>query len=349
MPSFGVIAAMALATAVPETSTSPGVELSFRAPVGCPTQAEVEAWLAELVPEPRWSEPVRVEVTVEARTEGYGSRMVLDAGSASQTRELEADDCGLLARANVVVIAVGLDPLAVAEATVERAEATSPEPSPAPAPVPAPQPRRPPEPEEPTDRPSRVVSPAAPRPAGDASSRGGGLHYGARIGAGAGGLLLPSAGVGLVLEPWLGPAWLQVRASAQYWTGRRVSFDPQRDAAGVVRLVTGGARVCPVLGRGAVRVPLCAGIDGGAVLGRGTGDALTSSRSAVAPWAGVVLQPGVDIAVARRVSLWAALEGVISLYRPSFSVEGTEGVWTAGAGGLRGLLGIQIHRAREIP
>ena len=135
----------------------------------------------------------------------------------------------------------------------------------------------------------------------------------------------------------------------QYSTGRRVSFDPERDVAGVVRLVSGGVRLCPVLGRGSLRIPLCAGVDAGALLGRGTGDALTRPGSAAAPWAGVVLQPGVEVAVSRRVSLWIAVEGVISLYRPSFSVEGTDGVWTAGAGGLRGLLGVQIHRAREFP
>lgn len=356
MLSLGVIAALALAS--PETSGSerPGVELRWSAPAGCPERAQVQAWLDELVPEPMLPQVVRAEITVEQTPGGFGSRLVLDAGTASQTRQLEAPECDLLARANVVVVAVGLDPLAVAEATArheERSPRSEPRP---PADDAVPEPARPP-----ADDATAPAEPARPRPtpptlgrddAADAEARPERppeLELGVRLGGGLEGLLLPGTGLGLVVAPWLGTARLRVRAVAQLWPGRRVAFAPDRDAAGVVQLVSGGVRLCPVLGRGALRVPLCAGVDGGAVLGRGTGDALTTSLSASAPWAGVVLQPGVELAVARRVSLWAALEGVISLYRPAFAVEGIEGSWTMGAGGLRGLVGIEIHRAREIP
>jgi len=164
-----------------------------------------------------------------------------------------------------------------------------------------------------------------------------------------GGLLLPGASLGLLLAPFIGTRRLHVRAVAQYWTPQRVAFDPQRDASGEVRLVSGGVRVCPQLDRPRVRIPLCAGLDAGAMLGRGTGRDLAPSRTAQEPWVGAVLEPGVSLAVTPRLSLWLALEGVISLHRPRFAVEGAAQEWTAGAGALRGLLGLQVHGRRSPP
>lgn len=117
--------------------------------------------------------------------------------------------------------------------------------------------------------------------------------------------------------------------------------------AGELQLVTGGVRVCPQLGWDRVRIPLCAGVDAGAVLGRGIGHDLVTPRSAREPWAGAVLEPGVTVGVTSRVSLWLALEGVVSLYRPRFAVEGAPEAWTAGAGAVRGLFGVQVHARRD--
>lgn len=347
MVLLGLIATMALSGPIAESPGRAGVALRWTAPPGCPDAGQVGVWLDALALEAAPSIAVRAEITVEARDEGFASRLVLDAGPASATRELWAPECELLARANVVVVSVGLDPLTTAQAIAER-EGEPPPVVPKPV-APRNAERRRPKPAKSTEPPVIEKTPDEPEAADRTRSFAPGLEFGVRIGAGPGGLLLPGAGFGGVLSPWLGTERLQVRAVAQLWSGRQVSFDTQQDAGGIVRLASGGVRVCPVLGRGRLRVPLCGGLDAGAVLGRGTGNALVQTQSAVAPWAGVVLQPGLSYAMAERISIWAGLEGVISLYRPTFSVEGVEGIWAAGVGGLRGLVGIEIHRARKIP
>jgi hypothetical protein len=85
------------------------------------------------------------------------------------------------------------------------------------------------------------------------------------------------------------------------------------------------------------------------MLGEGRGRDLPSPRSALGPWVGAVLEPGVTVGVTSRVSLWLALEGVVSLYRPVFAIEGApEGeAWTAGEGAVRGLFGVEVHARRK--
>jgi hypothetical protein len=190
-------------------------------------------------------------------------------------------------------------------------------------------------------------SPIGPQPR--RRGKHGGPEAGARLGAGVGGLLFPAAGVGLSLAPFVGTASFHARAVVQYWAPQRIAFDPRRDVSGELQLVSGGLRACPQLEWARVRVPLCAGVDAGAMLGRGTGRDLAIPRSAREPWVGVVLEPGLTMGVTSRVSLWLALEGVVSLYRPRFGIEGTPQAWTAGAGALRGLFGVQVQAGAVRP
>jgi hypothetical protein len=245
---------------------------------------------------------------------------------------------------------VSLDPIAVASTThapavpeSEGAEPSAVEPD---------QARAQPSAVEPSTRSAAVAvdpmrDPVRPEPRAETANDG--LEIGARLGAGLGGLLLPGAGVGLSLAPFVGNPRVHARAVAQYWAPQTIAFDPPRDASGELQLVTGGVRVCPQLAWARVRIPLCAGADAGAMLGRGRGRDLATSRSARGPWVGAVLEPGVTVGVTSHVSLWLALEGVVSLYRPRFAIEGAPQAWTAGAGALRGLVGVQVHARRKRP
>jgi len=356
---LGLAAALTLGPAfAPAADGAEAIELRWQAPAGCPSEEQARALVGRLVPST--GARVRASVTIDAVTSGFAGALALSTEGHEITRRLEADDCMVLARAIAVVIAVSLDPVAVAETA--RGPAV-PEPEPADSkprrvvPEPGPGPAEP-----------RVLEPDAerslsdePSPRGDGTSGAGdavrrepaaaprGLEGGARLGAGVGGLLLPAPGVGLSLAPFIGTARLHVRAVAQYWAPQRIAFDVARDASGELQLVTGGVRVCPQLVRARVRLPLCAGADAGAIFGRGTGRDLAIPRSARGPWVGAVLEPGVTVGVTSRVSLWLALEGVVSLYRPLFAVGGAPRTWTAGAGALRGLVGVQVHGRRDRP
>ncbi len=347
---FGLLAAMALGSA-PSATSSSVVDLSWQAPTSCPSTDHVRTWIEALIPEFAVDSPVvRAQITVTSSASGYAAQLELQVDDQTHSRSLEAPDCVVLARAAAVVVAVSLDPVAVASSPPLVTALDAPPPSappsapPSPSPTPAPPPRHtapPVDPIGPTVAPSRVALPEAkPAPR---------LEWGVRLGPAIGGGVLPSAGVGALLAPFLGISGLHVRATAQYWTRRRISLDPRRDAAGEFRILTGGVRICPRLSRERLHIPLCGGVDAGAVFGDGTGEAVMGARTARAPWAGVVLEPGVELSATPWLSLWIALEGVISLYRPVFTIDGATAPWTAGAGGLRGLAGLQFHRPAKKP
>ena len=364
---FGLAAALALGSiSAPAPHDAQAIELRWQAPAGCPQAEQARTLVERLVPGS--AAGLRADAMIDAAPGGFTGTLELHAGASPSVRRLHAEDCTVLARAMAVVIAVSLDPV---EAAGAGRRAT----------VPEPEPVGPGEGEtdgeraraDATEPPTADVTREHERPQGSSRDSGspgqdlasrlsagdrslaeprsarGGLEGGARIGAGVGGLLLPAAGVGLSLAPFLGTARIHVRAVAQYWAPQAVAFDPRRDASGELQLVTGGVRVCPQLGPGfgwsRVRIPLCAGVDAGAVLGRGTGRDLVPPRTARGPWAGAVLEPGITVGVTSRVSLWFTLEGVVSLYRPKFAVEGAPEAWawTAGAGALRGLFGVQVQ------
>ncbi|MCX4243835.1 hypothetical protein [Paraliomyxa miuraensis] len=348
-----LVATLALApTSVPQArggALEPEMALEWRAPASCPDVVLVRDLVRELMPEPS---PLTVELRAAASVEpvpgGLQASLELTAGPQRTTRVLFAEDCMLLARATAVIVAVSLDPIAIAEELHDEPNEPDAGPSKAARTVP-PAPtgtsvarsrRTEPDPthdESEISRSSRDHADAAAHPAG-------GFEWGARLGAGLGGLLLPGPGLGISLSPFVGSARLHVRANLQYWVPQRVALDAQRDANGELQLVTAGLRVCPQLRRGSLRLPLCAGMDVGAMLGHGEGRDLTASHQARQPWVGAVLQPGLAIDVTSRISLWLALEGVLSLYRPSFAIQGASQGFTAGAGDVRGLVGLALHR-----
>lgn len=317
------------------------VRLRWAAPPGCPDADAVRSWILALIPAlPAASPGADATATVRVTSDGFAVDVDVELGPDGEAlhtaRTLQSDDCELLARATAVVIAVGLDPLAVASSLGD-ASATAREPTPSPA-IPAPE--------------LVIRGPAVPASddaaTGPRPRRASSFEYGVGAGTGIGGFLLPGVGIGVTIAPFFGTRRLHIQAVAQYWLPQQVAAEDTRDVRAALQMATAGARVCPLLSWGRVRLELCAGVDAGGVFGRGRGAGLEATRVATDPWAGVVLAPGVRLAVARRVSVGLALEGAISLYRPRFAVEGIpEDLWTVAAGGLRGLFSVQVHRPRE--
>jgi hypothetical protein len=342
----GLLAALTLGSA--PAGPTEAIELRWQAPAGCPAGAQAQDLVGRLVSGPDAS--VRAVVTIDAMAEGFEGTLELQTNANRVTRRLQADDCMVLTRAMAVVIAVGLDPMAVVGATqtaMPEPESMGSQPLARETELARGQPVTP----GPSARvaASELDSRRTIRPEPRRRGKHGGLEAGARLGAGVGGLLFPAAGVGLSLAPFVGTTRFHARAVVQYWAPQRIAFDPERDASGELQLVSGGLRACPQLEWTRLRVPLCAGVDAGAMIGRGTGRDLAIPRSAREPWVGAVLEPGLTVRVTSRVSLWLALEGVVSLYRPRFAIEGTPRPWTAGAGALRGLFGVQVHWRRDRP
>ena len=180
----------------------------------------------------------------------------------------------------------------------------------------------------------------------------GPVEYGVGVGLGVSGLALPGVGPVLELSPFVGVRRVHGRLVAQYRTPRSTALESNPDAGARFQLVAGGARICPnVMPRnGRIRVPLCAGIDLGSVIGSGRGDDVSNPGRASSFWSAAVVEAGVAVQVARRVSVTAAVEAGIALSRPRFVLEGDEGVLHESARfSPRGTFGVQFHRPRSVP
>lgn len=341
------------------------LHLRWTAPPSCPPADDARALVqaltgAQIVRE--GAHEAFAEVVIEPSGVGFSGRVQAgpDAGPNAD-RELFAEDCGVLSRAIAVVVAVGLDAVAVASRSEIASERAPSEPVVLPAEASTHEggtaasetgsPAR-----ETSATRARRRDPPAPR-AADAEVRGrsrlpANLEIGGRVALGIGGLVLPSAGLGVQAGPYVGTRHVHVHVVGEYWTARTTELAADRTAGAELRLATAGLRGCGVIERGRVRVPLCAGVDAGAVLAEGRGTGLSRIESARAPWAAVILQPGVALRVIPWLSIVAAFEGAVSLHRPRFRLEGmAEGddLFTVGAFGPRGFFGLELHAPRGRP
>jgi hypothetical protein len=113
-----------------------------------------------------------------------------------------------------------------------------------------------------------------------------------------------------------------------------------------VWLAAGGATGCARLGRGMVEVPLCGGLELGAM--RGDARAVPGGRSATNWWLAAVAGAGVVVRPGPRWGIWVALQVVVGLAKPGFQARDPGPVVTlhqpAGATG-RLLVGVELRFA----
>lgn len=283
------------------------------------------------------------------RAEGYALSLTLALPGSTQVRQLEAADCAVLARAAALVVVVAMDPVQVVERLPE--STLEPEPEPEPMPLPEPTPESIP---EPATEPEPIPLPeATPQPARTLLGLDlGPVEYGVGVGLGVSGLALPGVGPVVELSPFLGVRRVHGRLVAQYRTPRTAELESNSAAGARFQLVAGGARICPnVIPRDLrIRVPLCAGVDLGAVVGSGRGADVRNPGRATSFWSAAIVEAGVALQVARWVSVTAALEAGVALSRPRFVLQGDDGILHESAlFAPRGTVGVQFHRARSVP
>ncbi len=334
--------------------------MRWEAPVGCPDAAAVAESVrtlagAEVLGEAAGSSAQADLVatgSVTLRADGYGLSLSVASASHTQVRQLEAADCAVLARAAALVVVVALDPVQVAARLPESLAEPEPAPIPEPAPSPDPVPNR-----EAAPSPERRTSaehdaPWEPSPPGEPvlPMNLGPLEVGVGVGAGVSGLTLPGVGVSFELSPFIGVRRVHGRLVAQYRPPRQAELPDNPNAGAGFQLAAGGARVCPNVmpTESRVRVPLCAGVDFGAVIGSGRGADVRNKNNATSFWSAVVLEAGVSVQVARWVSVTAAFEAGIALSQPLFVLEGGGRLHESARFAPRGVLGVQLHRPRAI-
>jgi len=301
---------------VPEPPALPVEDVRWSAPAGCPDRAALFAGITR-----RLGRPLAPgELALDARVARSGPRWVLRlrlvAGDRSERRELSADSCAPLVDATALLV---VHALAAATKEAPRAQ-THDEPGvgevlppgvvvtePRATDVPGEPVAAGPPPSEPRDEPFAAASP----PAAAAGPRGPGVllrvHGGAELGAVPGISGAIGLGVGLL--------WPRLRLEA------RGSFVAPRSATKAdteisASLFAGSLHACLRPGRGALELPVCAGLEAGGMRGAASGP--SANQAGVVPWLAVVLGVGASWRLRPRLALWSALELVGGAVRPNF-------------------------------
>ncbi|HWB79621.1 MAG TPA: hypothetical protein VG755_31880 [Nannocystaceae bacterium] len=301
-----------------------GVQVRWRGPAGCPDAEAVKAALeqgdAEAAPD---DARVSVDATIAATDD---RRWSMQAEVASPTgrerRSWIADDCETITKLLVVIVGSAL-----ARAHEERSVGDPPAPAPI-EPVPPPA-------VLPTLRAKIEPRIVATKPVPKKRVR---TELALRITTGieAGGL--PNAGPGVAAGLVVArPRW-RADAIAVWVLPRATSLTPGGPGARV-QLAAGAVRGCVRLGD-VVEVPLCAGIELGAVHGKATHVDKIGSDDVL--WAAALLGPGVRVRVRRRIALVLDTTLAIPLGRPRFELTELGQVYRARTG-ARALFGIEFR------
>jgi hypothetical protein len=304
------------------------VSLTWTAPAGCPTQAEVLEQIRNVVGSPvNARDPVEARaVLVPGERETWKGTLELSVGGQTSTRQVEGETCRAVADAVVVMVALAANPDALRAPPAE-----PPAPPPAPAPLSAapavPPSATPPARESPVSR----STPAGRRP----------IALGASFLVAAGSL----PGIAPGAEATLGwnPSRFGLEANGAFLATQRALLATRPEGA-TFWLAHLGARACYEVVRGALDVAPCGG--GGAewTFAQGTGatvPANATGRAAMVSLGGRALAH-----LTAHIVLRVAVEAALPLARPRFVIHGVDGdetVYQASAIQGRATAGAEIY------
>jgi hypothetical protein len=308
------------------------VGLRWSGPTECAGWDPLHERLAELLPElaVRDEGAVAVGVSLSAVTEGWA--VVVEVGSelGVDRREFVAESCAVAIHASALVIAVALDPIAVAH-ELQRLRTPEPEPEPETEPEPEPEPELDPEPSVSYTLEPRLDAPGDRKRqelrAGLAALGGGG--YGP-LQSGSGLLMARVALIGRAWRAELGGAWLPGIVH-DLGDARRVRVDGW---------LLGG-RGCGVPKRNTLEFPLCVGIEAAAVRGAAL-EPIASRITATQPWVAAEAGPGLYWAPRPRLALGLEVAAVVPFVTGGFALDGQRVLGFAPVG-VRALAGIELR------
>jgi hypothetical protein len=313
------------------TASDGEVPFVWDAPPECPPQAQVEAQVQRLLDE----QPERAAdrwAVARARREGDGwsLRVFITDGEQMWERNVTSASCEEAARAAAVIASMALQP---------EPEGTEPLPfDETPADIDALLEQSEPEP-EPETKPAEPTGPEGPDPLAEpipaepvrpiAALRLDGLP-----GVGA----LPTVDGGIGLSPAV--VWPRARLELRLaWFAPRLTSFGEEDRA-AFQLVTVAARGCGVPGKGRVEIPMCGGLETGAMMGRAQG--FRFLHGSTRPWLAVVTSVSVVFRVRRNFALWLGVEPWIAAVRPPHIALDGE-VHRSSIAGFRGVVGLEVR------
>lgn len=327
--------------------SEPLLTSSWEAPPGCPALADVRAAIDR-----RLGRPLAVDevawaghVALARAAPRYRLTLRLAAGGRHETRHLTADRCAALADATALLVTLAVRQASEGESAAGVPGATADEPGETLAPVepavgtagvPAPPDRadeasRAPEdglvPGVAVDAPEPAPSLDAPAPDGVASRSAGATGRAGPLPARRlGGLLRVQGGAEVGALP--GVTGVVGLAGALLWRRARLelhgNYLAPRTAArteGSLRafVAAAGVQGCGRPGRGRLEVPLCGGLELGAMRGEPVGVPAPQGRTGL--WLAGVATVGLAVRLHPRWSLWTAVQAVVRVAWPRFELR----------------------------
>jgi len=292
----------------------------------CPTAAEVARDIETLIGEP--VPPIDVQLGVRDTSEGVVADLAYTAAEQTQRRSIPGATCADVVNAAAVVVAVGVDPVAVRETLQPVLQTPTPEVPEVVEPPPALPMTAEAEPEPVPPAPA-FAPPAEPRPRRRRPSFGAF----ARGGLGLSELPEPMGWVGGGLQ--LGLGGLRVELSAQHLFDQRIVHRDNENAGADVSLTSARPAACWTPRLGAFTLGGCVGLDLGVARGRGFG--LDDPGTGRALW--VAVTPGFRAHwhPTRRFFVGLVLDVPVTLRRATLTIDdfeaplvqtGVAGVWT---------------------
>ncbi len=310
----------ALAAVAPEVSAPPDEpRLEWIAPPQCPDASDGTEHLVRFLGERGLPAPAQVKLTADVS--GYVALVTV----AGATRTLQADDCETLARAAALVVVVSLDPMAAAEVMprsqreVSTAEADV-EPDAPPAAVTPVRPDR--------RRPEPAAAPLAPS-----------LWFGASGGIAL--AIVPSLTGAVRLGSAMQHGAFRLQSDLTYATPRTITYPAEPGVGGRFQSVVIGMRACFAPATGRVSVPLCGGLEGGAIFGHGIG--IANTRNPVGLWLGGLVSAATRVRVHPRIAIMAGADLLAALWRPAFHAGAHGTLFRTPPVGLRAMAGLEVR------
>jgi len=293
------------------------VALSWSAPAACPQTDVVRAGIAELLGGvTEVAAAAEVQVTGEILEEAGSYRLALrvETPSGQTTKTMTAASCKALVDATALISAIAIDPSAVLK------EAEPPVEPPA---EPEPPPVEPPTDDTPDPEPgSSRGADFDPRPTAEPRlpSRVPLVRFAMQAFGGLDLTTLPAVSGGVGGSGAVFGAHWRAELGATVLFPRTGFAAPRAGAA--VGLVVGSVRGCWVPTARSVELPLCGGMEAGALSGAPVGEAIAGPTDVREAYVGATLGPGIAWAPRPYFALVARTELVVPLLRPTFEIGG---------------------------
>jgi len=328
---------MLLALAMSLAGLADGLRIDWQAPAGCPDAAAVRGRVVMMIGEEAVA-GAQVQATASVRTEAGRWMLELELrGAGGQDRRTLVDrECGAVAEAAALVIAVAIDPLARAPVLEDSPEIVVPAP---PTVVVVPVVELP----RPAEVPTRPVPRDSPPAARPVSRRRTMLNL--RLGVGLGfARILPRPHAALELALGVEGRLWRVELGGVFVPPVRGTAASDPTIGGSFRLGAGEVRGCAVPGlkRAPVYFPLCAGVQVGAMHGSGEGTGLAVAYDVRALWLATRVGGAVRWRLGARVGLLFGVDAIVPVIRPSFITAGEVPVHEAARVGGQASLGFEL-------